>query len=86
MKTLILAMECVMPTKLTKSVPSVDDLLTTDEAAKLLGVSRRFLDKDRHEARANGTSPKIPYMNMGHRTVRYRRGDVIVFLDESRVE
>ena len=74
-----------MPIMLKKSVQSLDDLLTTNEAAKLLGVSRRFLDKDRHEARQNGTSPKIPYMNMGHRTVRYRRSDLVVFLDESRI-
>lgn len=60
--------------------------LNTEQAAALLGVSRRFLDKDRSESRANGTPPKIPYASLGHRTVRYRRSDVLAFLDANRVE
>lgn len=54
-----------------KPAHSASDMLTTEEAATLLGVSRRFLDKDRHEARQNGTLPKVPYTSLGHRTVRY---------------
>ena len=60
--------------------------ITTEQAAELLGVSRRFLDKDRHEARQNGTPPKIPYATLGHRTVRYRRSDVLAFLEANRVD
>lgn len=61
-------------------------MLTTDEAAALLGVTRRFLDKDRHVARQNGTPPAIPYSNLGHRTVRYSRADVLAFLAANRVD
>lgn len=69
-----------------KKTQSPSDPLTTEQAAALLGVSRRFLDKDRHESRQNGTPPKIPYATLGHRTVRYRRADVLAFLDANRVE
>ncbi|WP_292288846.1 hypothetical protein [Marivita sp.] len=61
-------------------------MLTTEEAASLIGVTRRFLEKDRHTARQNGTSPAIPYSEMGRRTVRYNRADVLAFLDATRVE
>lgn len=61
-------------------------MLTTEEAAALLGVTRRFLDKDRHIARQNGTPPAIPYSNLGYRTVRYSRADVLAFLAASRVD
>ena len=49
-----------------KKSQSLSDQLTTEQAATLLGVSRRFLDKDRSESRANGTFPKIPYTKHGH--------------------
>lgn len=75
-----------MPITLKKPAQSASEMITTDEAATLLGVSRRYLDKDRHEARQNGTPPKVPYTNLGHRTVRYRRTDVLAFLDANRVE
>lgn len=61
-------------------------MLTTEEAAALLGVTRRFLDKDRHIARQNGTPPAIPYSNLGYRTVRYSRADVLAFLAASRID
>ncbi|NIY78641.1 helix-turn-helix domain-containing protein [Celeribacter sp. HF31] len=65
---------------------AASEMLTTEEAAALLGVTRRFLDKDRHVARQNGTPPAIPYSNLGHRTVRYSRADVLAFLDANRVD
>jgi len=61
-------------------------MLTTEEAAALLGVTRRFLDKDRHIARQNGTPPAIPYSSLGYRTVRYSRADVLAFLAASGVD
>ncbi len=61
------------------------EMLSADRAAELLGVSRRFLDKDRCTARQNGTPPAIPYCVLGHRTIRYRREDVLAFLDARRV-
>lgn len=40
-------------------------LLTTKEAAAMLGVSRAFLERDRWK----GAS--IPYVRIGRRTIRY---------------
>jgi hypothetical protein len=48
-------------------------------------VTRRWLDKDRHIARLNGTPPAVPYSALGHRTIRYRREDVLAFLDARRI-
>ncbi|ASP22062.1 excise: DNA binding domain, excisionase family [Antarctobacter heliothermus] len=60
-------------------------LLTSAEAAEIMGVSKRFLDLDRHESRANGTPPKIPYTRLGHRSVRYRYEDVKAYIDANVV-
>ena len=75
-----------MTLKFKNHIQNPAENITTEQAANLLGVTRRFLDKDRHEARQNGTSPKIPYAVLGHRTVRYCRSDVLSFLDANRVE
>lgn len=74
-----------MPIKLKKPAPIVSDMLTVDEAATVLGVSRRYLDKDRYEARANGTPPKVPFSVLGHRTIRYSRADLLAFLEAKRI-
>ena len=66
-------------------VRAVSEMLTADQAAELLGVTRRWLDKDRHIARLNGTPPAVPYSVLGHRTIRYRREDVLAFLDARRI-
>lgn len=75
-----------MPITIKTPAQPASEMLTSGEAATLLGVSRSYLDKDRHEARQNGTPPKVPYTNLGHRTVRYRRTDLLAFLDANRVE
>lgn len=75
-----------MPIILKKQAQAASEMITTEEAATLLGVSRRYLDKDRHEARQNGTPPKVPYTNLGHRTVRYSRTDVLAYLEANRID
>jgi predicted DNA-binding transcriptional regulator AlpA len=75
-----------MTANLRKMDQPDSEMMTSEQVAKLMGVSRRYLDKDRHEARQNGTSPKLPYVNLGHRTVRYKRSDVVAFLDANRVD
>lgn len=74
-----------MPISIKNPVPPASEMLTSEEASNLLGVSRSYLDKDRYEARQNGTPPKVPYINLGHRTIRYRRTDLLAFLDVHRV-
>lgn len=50
-------------------------LLTTKEAARLLGVSKAFLDRDRW------AGARIPFIKIGSRAVRYREADLDAYLD-----
>lgn len=59
--------------------------LSTIEAAALIGVSRQFLDTDRHRAKVNSTPPKIPYIRLG-RTIRYDRLRLDKALAQATVE
>lgn len=45
-------------------------LLTTEEAARQLGVSKAFLDRDRW------AGARIPFIRVGSRAVRYRHQDI----------
>jgi excisionase family DNA binding protein len=49
-------------------------LLTTKEAARFLGVSKAFLDKDRW------AGARIPYIKLGARAVRYRPEDLDAYI------
>lgn len=53
-------------------------LLTTKEAAKILGVSKAFLERDRW------AGAKIQFIRLGSRAVRYRLQDLEAYL-ESRI-
>lgn len=46
----------------------MDNLLTTKEAARYLGMSEAFLERDRWTG-----DPKIPFVRVGSRAVRYER-------------
>lgn len=50
-------------------------LLTTAEAARLLGVSKAFLDRDRCKG------ARIPFLRIGSRAIRYRRADLDAYLE-----
>lgn len=50
-------------------------LLTTTEAARLLGVSKAFLERDRW------AGARIPFIKVGSRAVRYRMTDLESYLD-----
>ena len=52
-----------------------NNLLTTKEAAKYLGVSKAFLERDRW------AGARIPFIKVGTRAVRYRLADLDAFLD-----
>ena len=53
----------------------INKLLTTTEAAMLLGVSKAFLERDRW------AGAKIPFLKVGSRAVRYRIEDLETFLN-----
>jgi predicted DNA-binding transcriptional regulator AlpA len=55
-----------------------DKLLTTKQAAPILGVSAAFLERDRW------AGAQVPFIRVGSRAVRYRLSDLIAFI-ESRV-
>lgn len=50
-------------------------LLTTQEAANYLGVSKQFLERDRY------VGARIPYIQVGARAIRYRLQDLNEYLD-----
>lgn len=54
------------------------NLVTTAEAARFLGVSNSFLERDRW------AGAKIPFIKVGNRAVRYRLSDLEAYL-ESRM-
>lgn len=52
-----------------------EKLITTKEAADLLGVSMAFLERDRW------AGARIPFVRVGSRSVRYRRGDIDAYIN-----
>jgi len=55
-----------------------NELLTTSQAATLLGVSMAFLERDRW------AGARIPFIKVGSRAVRYRQSDLDAYI-ESKV-
>lgn len=49
-------------------------LLNTYEAARLLGVSKAFLERDRW------AGARIPFIKVGSRAVRYRMSDLDAYI------
>ena len=56
----------------------LDKLLTTKQAAPILGVSEAFLERDRW------AGAKVPFIRVGSRAVRYRLCDLQGYI-ESRL-
>lgn len=52
-----------------------EKLLTTKEAAAILGVSVAFLERDRW------AGARIPYIQIGSRAVRYRHSDLHAYTE-----
>ena len=50
-------------------------LLTTKQAAKHLGVSSAFLERDRW------AGAKIPFIKLGTRSIRYRVSDLDAYIE-----
>jgi excisionase family DNA binding protein len=55
-----------------------DKLLTTKEAAPILGVSIAFLERDRW------AGAQIPFIRIGSRAVRYRLSDLNAYIESRR--
>lgn len=52
-----------------------NNLLTTKEAAPILGVSVAFLERDRW------AGARVPFIKIGSRAVRYRLSDLHAYID-----
>jgi len=52
-----------------------DLLLTTKQAAEILGVSVAFLERDRW------AGARVPFIKIGSRAVRYRHSDLLAYID-----
>ncbi len=53
--------------------------LTTTQAAKFLGVSQAFLERDRWASTRTGHAPRIPFVRVGKRGVSYERAVLEAF-------
>ncbi len=53
-------------------------LITTAEAAKLIGVSKAFLERDRW------AGARIPFIRVGTRGVRYSLADLQTYIESRR--
>lgn len=52
-----------------------ENLLTTKEAATILGVSVAFLERDRW------AGARVPFIKIGSRAVRYRLSDLLAYIE-----
>ncbi|MCU7839178.1 MAG: helix-turn-helix domain-containing protein [Candidatus Thiodiazotropha sp. (ex Troendleina suluensis)] len=55
----------------------VNQLLNTTEAARLLGVSKAFLERDRW------AGARVPFIKVGMRAVRYRLDDLNTYINSN---
>lgn len=55
-----------------------EKLLTTKQAAPILGVSKSFLDRDRW------AGARIPFIRVGSRAVRYRLSDLNAYIEAQK--
>ena len=55
-----------------------EQLLSTEEAARILAVSRAFLERDRW------AGARIPFIRVGARAVRYRLADLNTYIESRR--
>jgi len=55
-----------------------EKLLTTKEAAPILGVSTAFLERDRW------AGARVPFIKVGSRAVRYRPSDLHAYIESCR--
>lgn len=62
------------PASLVQETETVPVLLKQNEAAALLGVSAKWLERDRW------VGPSIPFVKFG-RSIRYRASDIAAFIE-----
>jgi len=56
----------------------IEQLLTTKQAAPILGVSIAFLERDRW------AGARVPFIKIGSRAVRYRLSDLMDYIESCK--
>lgn len=56
----------------------IEQLLTTKQAAPILGVSIAFLERDRW------AGARVPFIKIGSRAVRYRLSDLMGYIESCK--
>lgn len=56
----------------------IEQLLTTKQAAPILGVSIAFLERDRW------AGARVPFIKIGSRAVRYRLSDLLDYIESCK--
>ncbi|MFJ5446997.1 helix-turn-helix transcriptional regulator [Methylobacillus methanolivorans] len=56
----------------------IEQLLTTKQAAPILGVSIAFLERDRW------AGARVPFIKIGSRAVRYRLSDLMQYIESCK--
>lgn len=62
-----------------KDMSNPDMLLTTQEAAKHLGVKPSRLQSDRQRSYEYGKPPVVPFYRLPDGRIRYRLGDLVIY-------
>ena len=76
-----MTLESIKNDAVSRSFHGLEPLLTTKEAAKIIGLSVSFLNNDRYLAKAEGTPPKYPYVKLPSGGVRYRGVDLLALIE-----
>ncbi|WP_162784759.1 helix-turn-helix transcriptional regulator [Paracoccus suum] len=59
---------------------SSSNLINAKSAAARLGVTAWWLANDRMIAGQSGTQPKVPFVRLGERMIRYRAADIDAYI------
>jgi hypothetical protein len=60
-------------------------LVTEEEAANILGLSKQTLASRRRKSKSSGTIQNLPYLIIGEKSIRYAIEDIDKYLAQNRV-
>jgi hypothetical protein len=70
---------------ITPRLAECERLVTSTQAAALLGVSKNFLARDRWIGSKSSQGPRIPFVKVGPKAVRYALTDIVNHIRNRRV-
>ncbi len=69
---------------LFKQFKDADPLLPAKKVAPMLGMKEQTLNVWRWLQRSGQPAPALPFVKIGRRAIRYRKSDVLKFIEENR--